>query len=337
MSAVLSVAVIGAGKMGAHHARTYSQLPGCRLAAVVDKDRAKAQVIAGQFGGAVFERPEELPPDVAAASVAVPTAFHEAVALPLIERRVPLLIEKPLAADTASARRIVETAQRCGTLVQVGHSERFNPVVQAMLRMELRPRFIETHRISPFTFRSADISVVADMMIHDIDIILHLAGQREYKVHAVGVALLGPHADVANARIRFADGTVVNMTASRLALKTERKIRIFAPTGYVAMDYQKRSGIAIKLRDHLDVIQLARQRNFDDLSQMQGVDYSSMVKVEPLQVEDADPLRSEIEAFLTSVRTGAPPAVSAADGLAAVEMAERITQAISSESWNLDV
>ncbi|MCG3132622.1 MAG: scyllo-inositol 2-dehydrogenase (NAD(+)) [Phycisphaerae bacterium] len=336
MSEALKVAVIGAGKMGGHHARTYAGLPGCRLAAVVDSDRARAEALASQHGCATLTDAGALPRDVAAVSVAVPTAFHEAVATPLIERRVAVLIEKPLASDTASARRIVEAARRCGTLVQVGHSERFNPVVQAMLRMSLRPRFIETHRISPFTFRSADISVVADMMIHDIDIILHLVGQREYKVHAVGVALLGPHADVANARIRFADGTVVNMTASRLALKTERKIRIFAPTGYVAMDYQKRTGIAIRIRDHIDVIKLARERNFDDLSQMQGVDYSSLVKVEPLAVEEGDPLRSEIEAFLASVRTGASPAVTAEDGLAAVEMADRITEAIRDERWELD-
>lgn len=332
----MNVAVVGAGKMGAHHVRTYAQLPGCRLRAVVDRDIERAEKLAATCGAVALTDIDSLPADLQAVSLAVPTVLHESLALRLMERDVALLIEKPLAHDAPSAQRIVEAARRRGALVQVGHSERFNPVVQALLRLNVRPRFIETHRISPFTFRSADISVVADMMIHDIDIILHLVGVQPYKVHAVGVSLLGPHADVANARVRFEDGVVVNLTASRLALKTERKIRIFAPTAYISMDYQKRSGVAIQLHDHLDLIRVARERNFEDLSQMQNLDYSSHVRVEPLVVDDTDPLRSEIEAFLTSVRTGRPPAVSAEDGLKAVEMADRIHSAIGNERWELD-
>jgi len=335
MKKVLRTAVIGAGKMGTHHARTYSQIPHCELVAVVDKDVARAAKVSSEHGGRPASRVDDILDDVDAVSVAVPTAYHEEVALPLIQRGVPVLVEKPLAPDSASARRLLDAVRQHGVVLQVGHSERFNPVVQALLRMSVKPRFIETHRVSPFTFRSADIGVVLDMMIHDIDIVLHLVRQREYQVQAAGVNVLGPCEDVANARIQFFDGSVVNMTASRLALKTERKIRIFCPTAYISMDYHKKSGIAVRLDDNLDLIRIARERNFDDLSQMQHMDFGSMINVEPLVVEDVDPLRAQIESFLSSVRTGAAPAVSAEDGFAAVEMAERITDAVRQQRWEV--
>jgi len=333
----LRVAVIGVGHMGRHHARIYGELDGCELVAVVDKDLDRAREIAAKHGGTPYASVSDIPGKLDAATVAVPTVVHQEVAIPLMERGVAVLIEKPLAPDSASAMQLLEASRRHDCLLQVGHSERFNPVVQAMLRMEVTPRFIETHRISPFTFRSADIGVVFDMMIHDIDIVLHLVRHRDYTIDAVGVNILGSCEDVANARIRFgtsdADCTVVNMTASRLALKTERKIRVFAPTGYLSMDYQKKSGVAVKLADNLDLIRMAKERNFEDLSQMQNLDFGSMVKIEPLQVDDVEPLRAEIESFLASIRTGSAAAVSAEDGYAAVDMAERITNLIRDQAW----
>jgi len=328
MDRPLRVGVVGVGNMGRHHARIYAELAGCEIVAVVDKDLDRAREIAGKTGGTAYASLEEVTADLDAASVAVPTVYHAEVAIPLMERGVAVLIEKPLAQDTASAKELRDASRRHHSLLQVGHSERFNPVVQAMLRMGLTPRFIETHRISPFTFRSADIGVVFDMMIHDIDIVLHLVKRRDYTIDAVGVAVLGPCEDVANARVRFADQTVVNLTASRLALKTERKIRVFAPSGYVSMDYQKKTGIAIRLADNIDLIRMAKERNFEDLSQMKNLDFGAMVKIEPLQVDDVEPLRAEIESFLRSIRTGTDAAVSAEEGYAAVEMAERITDAV---------
>ena len=325
--------MIGAGHMGRHHARIYGELPGCELVAVVDKDLDKAQKVAEQCGTSPYASTAELRGQIDAATVAVPTVYHAEVAIPLIERGVAVLVEKPLAPDSRAAKQLLDASRRHGCLLQVGHSERFNPVVQAMLRMEVTPRFIETHRISPFTFRSADIGVVFDMMIHDIDIVLHLVKQRDYTVDAVGVSVLGATEDVANARIRFADGTVANLTASRLALKTERKIRVFAPTAYLSMDYHKKSGVAIKLKDNLDLIRMAKERNFEDLSQMQGLDFSSMMHIEPLEVDDVEPLRAEIESFLASVREGSAAAVSAEDGYAAVELAEHITSAVRQQNW----
>jgi predicted dehydrogenase len=170
-------------------------------------------------------------------------------------------------------------------------------------------------------------------MIHDIDIVLHLVRQRECTIDAVGVAVLGPCEDVANARIHFADQAVANLTASRLALKTERKIRVFGPSAYLSMDYQKKSGVAIKLADNLDLIRMAKERNFEDLSQMQALDFGSMLKIEPLAVDNVEPLRAEIESFLDSVRTGRGGGVSAEEGYAAVELAERITKAVRDQDW----
>ncbi|HNQ24485.1 MAG TPA: Gfo/Idh/MocA family oxidoreductase [Phycisphaerae bacterium] len=334
MNQPLRVAVIGGGHMGRHHVRVYSQLPQCQLVAVVDKDLERARTLAEQHGGIAVTRLADVPGKLDAVSVAVPTVYHAEVVVPLLEQGVSVLVEKPLAPDVASARRLLEAARSSSAVLQVGHSERFNPVVQALLRLGVQARFVEAHRISPFTFRSADVSVVFDMMIHDIDIVLHLAQEREYTVDAVGVNVLGSCDDVANARVRFANGVVANLTASRLALKTERKIRVFCPTAYVSMDYQKKSGVAIKLDANLDLVKMARERDFEDLSQMAHLDFGSMVKVEPLQIEDVEPLRAEIEAFLTSVQRGGAGAASAEEGFAAVEMAERITTAIRAEGWS---
>ena len=344
MSRPLCVAVVGVGHMGRHHARIYGELDGCELVAVIDKDIDRAKEIVGKHGGTAYSTAADVSCELDAASVAVPTVYHAEVAVPLMERGIAVLVEKPLAPDAATARQLLDASRKLGAVLQVGHSERFNPVVQSMLRMGVTPKFIETHRISPFTFRSADIGVVFDMMIHDIDIVLHLVKQREYTVDAVGVNVLGEHEDVANARIRFANGTVANLTASRLALKTERRIRVFAPTGYLSMDYQKKSGIAIKLADNLDLIRMAKERNFEDLSQMASLDFGSMIKIEPLVVEDTEPLCAEIESFLDSVRlskglaaksttSDAGAAASAEDGAAAVEMAERITAAVHQQAW----
>ncbi len=330
---ILQAAVIGAGRMGKHHARIYSAHPQCKLAAVVDKDLARARAITSEFGGEALADISQLEKSVQAATVAVPTVFHADVAIPLMERGIAVLVEKPLANDAATARRIVDASRKSGLVLQVGHSERYNPVVRAMLRMEVVPRFIEAHRVSPFTFRSADIGVVFDMMIHDIDIVLHLVRDRVVDVQAVGVNVLGPHEDVANARIRFANGTVANLTASRLALKTDRRIRVFCPTAYVTMDYQNKSGLALKLDENLDLIRMARERNFEDLSQMAGLDFGSMVKIDPLVVDDVEPLKAEIETFMKSVRTGENTGVSAEEGLAAVELAEQITTSIREQGW----
>ncbi len=338
MAKKMRAAVIGAGHMGKHHVRIYHELPEVELVAVVDADQDRASKLATQFGAkSLTDGADLLDLGLDAVTVAVPTVHHEAVAKPLIEAGLAVLIEKPLAPDTASARRLLDLATAHNCVLQVGHSERFNPVVQAMLRMDVAAKFIETHRISPFTFRSADIGVVFDMMIHDIDILLHLVPSREYKVSAVGISVLSKYEDVANARVEFANGCVANLTASRLALKTERKIRVFSPGAYLSMDYQKKSGVAIKLDANLNLLKLAKEKDLTDLSQVAGLDFGSMVKVEPLEIDDVEPLRAEIQSFLDSIRTGITPAVSAEDGFAAVQLAESIVNALEKHDWNRPV
>ncbi|MCK6455974.1 MAG: Gfo/Idh/MocA family oxidoreductase [Phycisphaerae bacterium] len=327
------VAVIGAGHMGRHHARIYHELPQAELVAVVDASAAAAEAVAAPFGARALTRIDELPDGVEAVSVAVPTVAHVAVAEPLLRRRIAVLVEKPLAASVGEAEQLVRTARECGAVLSVGHTERFNPVVRALQRLNVRPRFIETSRISPFSFRSADIGVVADMMIHDIDIVLHLMRSPWTHIEAVGVNVLVPQEDVANAWVQFESGAVANLTASRLALKTERKIRVFSEQAYLSLDYQKKTGIAITKSANVDILEMSRQGRFSDLSEMKGLDFGKLVKVEPLVVDDVEPLRAELEAFLKSVVTGGPPAVTGEEGLSAIRLAHEIVAAIRRHAW----
>ncbi len=336
MNEALPVAVIGAGHMGRHHVRKYAEMDSAKLIAVVDANLERARELAEPLG---VKYATELTPelgDVAAVSVAVPTVHHLRIATPLIERGVAVLVEKPLAPTLTDAEKIASLARRYNTIVQVGHTERFNPAVRAVDRLGLRPKFVETHRISPFTFRSADVGVVFDMMIHDIDILLHLVREDIERVDAVGVNVLSKHEDIANARVAFGAGAVANLTASRLALKTERKLRVFCEHAYISLDYQKKIGIAITLDKNLDVLKLAREHNVEDLAQLAGTDFGKMVTVEPLVIEDKDALQDELETFVECVRNREKPPVSAEDGVAAIRLAENIVDSIKGHRWDGD-
>jgi len=335
MSTRIPVAVVGTGHMGRHHVRIYDEMPETELLGIVDCDQERAEELARHHHTQAYTSIDPIVDKVRAVTVAVPTAAHLEVCEPFLARGAAVLVEKPIAPDSATARQLLDLAWQNNALLQVGHSERFNPVVRAMSRMGVEPRFIETHRISPFTFRSADIGVVMDMMIHDIDIILSMVKSRPSRVEAVGVKVLAGHEDVANAWVTFANGCVVNLTASRLALKTERKIRVFSEQAYLSLDYQKKSGIAIKKDANLDLLKLAQERDATDLSQLAGVDFGSMVNVEPLVVDDGEPLRSQLESFVKALAEGGQPEVSGEDGLAAVELAERIVAAIKQQQWEL--
>jgi predicted dehydrogenase len=330
----IPVAVIGVGHMGRHHARLYHELPQSRLVAVVDTNRDRAAECAAQYKCAAYSSITDLPHEVRAATIAVPTIHHVAVAEPLLARRIAVLIEKPLADTVEAAERLLACGRKTGSLISVGHTERFNPVIRAIQRLNIRPKYIETQRISPFRFRSADIGVVADMMIHDIDIVLHLVGSPVARVDAVGVNVLAKHEDVANARVVFKNGAVASLVASRLAMKTDRRLRVFSETAYLSLDYQRKSGIAITRDANLDVLALAKDKKLDDLADMANVDFGQLVKVEPLVMDDVEPLRAELESFLDSVRSGKPPAVSAEDGVEAVRLATQIVAAIQAHRWD---
>jgi predicted dehydrogenase len=300
-----------------------------KLVGLYDADRDVAAAACEKYGGEVFDTVDAMAEKVKAVTIAVPTNVHAAVARPLLQRKVACLIEKPLAKDIAEAKQIVAWAKESGAVVQVGHIERFNPIVRSMSKVAIEPRFIEVIRISPLTFRSIDVGVVLDVMIHDIDIVLQLARSKVAKIDAVGVSVIGGVEDICNARLTFENGCVANMTASRLALKTERKLRVFSSDAYVSIDYQKKYGIVARKTENLtairDTITKIRAGEIEDLSQL---NFMELVNIEELTVDDVEPLRAELEAFVASVTQGAPVEVSAEDGLAAVETATRIVEAI---------
>ena len=335
----IDVAVVGVGRMGRHHARTYRQMAGVNLAAVVDTDTDRAAEIADEFGCPYYGDTDELltrAPSVRAVSVAVPTVHHQAVAAPLLERRIACLVEKPLAPTMRQAKALADVAETHGAILQVGHTERFNPAVRAVAAMGVTPRFIEVDRVSPMTFRSLDVGVVMDMMIHDLDIVLMLADSPLARIDAAGVAVLAEHEDVANARLVFASGCVANLTASRLALKTERKLRLFSEHCYVSLDYQKRSGVMIRQAANAAALERVRHQIADGLD-LSDLDYSDLVHVEELTMDlppgEDDPLTAELLSFVDAVRTGRRPSVDAAAGYAAVDAAERVGAAIRAHKW----
>ena len=335
VSTPIPVAVWGVGRMGSHHARIYGELPGAELVAVVDQVPERAKETADNRGCAACETLEELLerfPGVRALSIATPTTHHLAAAELLLPRRIACLIEKPLASSAAEARRIVELAQAHGTTVQVGHTERFNPAVRAMTDLDIAPRFIQVDRVGPMSFRSIDVGVVFDLMIHDLDIVLMMARSPLRDVRAVGVAVLGRHEDVANARLHFEDGCVANLTASRLALKTDRKLRVFSDAAYVSLDYAKKSGTVISRSANAEELDGLRQRiaGGEDLS---SLDFARMVNVQSIDMGDEEPLRAELEHFLEAVAQGSAPAVDAQAGADAVDVAERVVEAIRGHRW----
>jgi predicted dehydrogenase len=323
--------VIGVGRMGRHHARLYAQHAGAELVGVVDARPETRETVVAEWGGRAFSTVEELvDAGVDAVTIATPTIHHRAAAEALLEAKVACLIEKPLAPDATEAQAIADLAERTGTVLQVGHVVRYDPVMRAIRRFDITPRFIEMDRVSPMTFRSVDVGVVLDMMIHDLDLLQMLVGSEPEEIQASAVAVMGEAEDVCNARLSFpagADGIpcVANVTASRLALKTERKIRIISEDAYVSADFVKRTGTVVRKTANAEQLAEVRERLAagEDLS---SIDYLDLVTVDELVVDDAEPLRLQMEDFLEAVRTSSRPMVDAQAGFAAVRTAERIME-----------
>lgn len=333
----LRCGTIGVGRMGRHHARVYHQLAECELVGIVDSDQERCADMAEQFNCKPMSSVQELlDAGVDAVSIAVPTTSHRTVAEPLLQAGVACLIEKPLAGDAQTASLIKDAADANSAVLMVGHIERFNPIMLAMQNAtsngaEIIPRFIEVHRVSPMTFRSVDIGVVMDMMIHDLDVVLMLMGGKEPdEVQAAGVAAVTEHEDVCNARLTWhkPEGTcVANITASRLAFKTERITRITGENGYIKIDYAAKTGTIIRRTANELQMQEMREelRSGTDLTDL---NWSELVNVEPLKIDDTEPIVMEIKSFLEAVRTGQRPQIDAEAGLANVRTAERIVAAV---------
>ena len=331
----VKTAVVGAGRMGKLHSRIYSQMDQVELVGVVDANLEKAKEVASEYGTEAYSDPAEILDKVDAVTVSVPTEHHYLIAKPFLEKGKAVLVEKPLADSLEVAREMLELSKSNNCVLQVGYSERFNPVAQAMKRLNFKPRFIESQRISPFTFRSTDIGVVLDMMIHDIDIILSMAKSPIKSVFAAGVNVIGKHEDIANVRIVFESGCVANMTASRLALKTERKVRVFSEDAYLSLDYFKKTGTVISKAANIDILQEIRKHmNSDGELELNGADWTNMIHVENLNIDDAEPLRLEQDAFIKAVQENSRPEVSAEDAVRAMELAELIGEKIREHKWD---
>ena len=303
MTSLLRVGVVGVGHAGARHAQIYASLPGVRLVAVCDTEAARAKQTAAALGCRATTDYRALLEDVEAASVAVPTSLHAAIGLTLLERGVHLLIEKPLAATLPQADALIRTARRRGCVLQVGHVERFNAAIRSAQRFLTHPRFIEVHRLSPYPHRSTDVSVVLDVMIHDLDLIAWLVRSRATRIEATGVPVLSQSEDIANARLTFASGCIANLTASRISDESIRRIRVFQEANYLSIDYKAQT------------VELAHKQGRD-------------IRRVQLPVNRRAPLQDELAAFVRSVRAHHPPLVSGAEGRAALALALRIEQAM---------
>lgn len=331
-------AVIGAGKMGGIHAKVYDQLPQSELVAIVDTDIEKAKSIAEKYNCSAFSDCMEIINRVDAVTIAAPTIAHLDLAKVFIDNNIAVLIEKPLAATVEQGEEIVKLAKQNNTVVAVGHSERCNPVVQAIKRLNIEPKFIESSRISPYPFRSTDVGVVLDVMIHDIDIILSLAASEIKRVDAAGVNVIGDKEDICNARIVFENGCIANVTASRLAIKTERKVRLFSRKAYLSMDYFKKTGIIIKADPNINIVKLINEKKAAGDFDFSTMNWAELLQIEPLQIDDKEPVRLEQEAFLRAVMDSQyAPEVSAEEGLAALQCAEKILASVEENKWDEEI
>jgi predicted dehydrogenase len=306
----LRVGVVGVGHIGSNHARLYAEVPTAELTAIYDVDAGRANSIAKKFRTTAAKSLEEFAQLVDAASISTPTNSHHEIALPLLERGKHLLVEKPISENPQHAAELAELAARNGLILQVGHVERFNPVLSALEARLTHPRFIEAHRLSPYPNRSTDIGVVLDLMIHDLEIILHLVRSPVQNIDAVGIPVLSKSEDIANARIRFENGCVANVTSSRISPERMRKIRVFQQDAYLSLDYEKQSG-EIYRRESGKIIR------------------------DKVPIEREEPLKQQLVSFVECATTGREPRVSGFQATAALELAVEITKKIQNTNTEI--
>ncbi len=298
--AAVRIAVVGVGAFGKNHMRNLAEIEAAELVAAVDADAQRAAATAQEYGCEALADWRELIGRVDAAVVAAPTAVHGDIGVGLLEAGVDVLVEKPLASDLESADRLIAAAEANGRILQVGHLERFNPVVEMAIEAATLPLFFEIHRLSQFSPRSLDIDVVLDLMIHDLDILLAMVDSDIDRLEASGVPVLSEQPDIASVRIVFENGCVANLTASRISTEKVRKLRFFQPRQYVSVDYGRKDGVAI------------------------GLDENNRLQYRQLKPAGGEPLRRELEAFLDSVATRRPPLVDGRASRRSLEAALRI-------------
>jgi predicted dehydrogenase len=316
------VGVAGVGALGFHHARILSALDGVAMAGVFDIRPERAQEVGGKLGVRIHDTLDSLMEASDAVVVAVPTSAHEQVSVSALRHHLPVLVEKPLAPDLAAADRILSASREAETLVQTGHVERFNQAILAAEPYLDRPMFVESHRMAPFTARSTDVAVVLDLMIHDVDLVMSLVGTPLRELAASGVSVLTPNVDIASARLGFEGGAVANLTASRVSLERMRKLRLFQRSGYVSLNLADGTGEFLRLKSDLSKLQAQAAEGVG------ATDLSQIVERIPLRGDGVEPLRRELENFRDAVRGVSSPAVSGADGRAALSVALSIQERI---------
>jgi len=330
----LRVGVVGVGHLGQNHARVLAQDPAVTLVGVADTRIEQARAVAARSGCEAMTDYRELLDRVDAVSIAVPTLLHREVAEAFLDLGIPALVEKPIAATLAEAEFLVSLARARGALLQVGHIERYNPALASLENVRLRPKYIAAERLGTYTFRSTDIGVVLDLMIHDLDLLLSWISAPVRSVSAVGVSVFGGHEDVANARIEFDDGCVANLTASRVSYQTVRKLRIWSAEGYVTLDFSARKGTIIRPSDQLrrgepDLAGLVRKEPAEIREHLFG----KVLRVDQVQGESCDQLALELGEFARCVRDRTRPRVTGEDALRSMRLADQILKSLNEHQW----
>jgi predicted dehydrogenase len=333
----LRVGVVGTGALGRHHARIYSTLETTQLVAVADTSADRGQAVAQACGTRWLPDFRSLFGEVDAVSIAVPTTAHEAVATEFLDRGIAVLVEKPLAATVAQATAIVAAAERTQTTLQVGHVERFNPAAQVARRLSRTPRYIRAERASPYAFRSTDIGVVLDVMIHDIDLILDLAGAPLLDAEGFGISVLGEHEDCVQARLRFTNGCVADLSASRINPTSRRSMQIWSESGCLNVDFLTREVVHYTPTEKLlygESPLVRSRRPGADIEQLKSAIFGEYLRVERAEVPAADALTAELESFADCVIHRRTPIVDGHAALAALHAADRVLQSVAAHRWN---
>ena len=333
MNPTCRIGVIGIGHIGRNHARILAEIAGQEFTAIYDGNRDAAEAVARQYKVKAAASLEEFISLVDAATIATPTPTHFPIGMALLEQGRHVLIEKPITENASEARLLVEAAQSRGLALQVGHVERFNPALSALEERLNNPRFIESHRLSPYPNRSTEIGVVLDLMIHDLEIILHLVRSEVQSIDAVGIPILSKGEDIANARLRFTNGCVANITVSRVSPERLRKIRVFQPNAYLSLDYQKQEGFTYRLADDSAqesslLAKLFASNDSAIVSEFAG----KKILREPVRIEKGEPLLREIADFHACARAGTRPKVSGYEATRALEIALEITRRIEDQN-----
>ncbi len=320
----LRVGGVGVGHLGSLHAKMYAEIPSAEFIGVMDTDAARADAIARDLHVASFRTPEELLGRVSAVSIAAPTSAHFELARRAIQAGVHALIEKPMASTIEEASSIVELAKEKKVKVQIGHIERFNPALLALQKYELRPMFVESHRLAQFNPRGTDVAVVLDLMIHDIDIIVSLVHSPVKSIEANGVAVVSDTIDIVNARIQFENGCVANVTASRISQKKMRKMRLFQKDAYISIDFSEGLAEVFRLRDDSDTV----GKNTMLLGEIDSGAIKRSIVYEQPEVKEVNALKYELERFVDAVQNDREPPVTGAEGLRALRLAHDIMDRI---------